>query len=93
MTAEKLRAGEVGASDSVGVPDAAARELRLTSDGKSNYREFEATARWVANVRRDLTLSYDLAFLNGFLWNLVNIAIALWLLLRLHRRAPVLVGA
>ncbi|HET9371124.1 MAG TPA: TonB-dependent receptor [Vicinamibacterales bacterium] len=50
--------GRHGNHEYIVVPDAAARELRLTSDGKSNYREFEATARWVANVRRDLTLSY-----------------------------------
>jgi hypothetical protein len=31
----------------------------------------------------DLTLSYDAAFLNGFLWNLLNIAIAAYLLVRL----------
>jgi hypothetical protein len=36
----------------------------------------------------DLTLSYDLAFLNGFFWNLVNLAIAVFLLIRLGRRTP-----
>jgi hypothetical protein len=41
----------------------------------------------------DLTLSYDLAFLNGFFWNLVNIAIALWLFFRLTRQAPFALGA
>ena len=38
----------------------------------------------------DLTLSYDLAFLNGFFWNLVNLAIAVFLLMRLGRRTPLM---
>ena len=50
--------GRHGNHEYIVLPDIAARELRLVSDGKSNYREFEATTRWVANVRRDLTLSY-----------------------------------
>ncbi len=31
----------------------------------------------------DLTLSYDAAFLNGLAWNVLNLAIALLLLLKL----------
>jgi hypothetical protein len=40
---------------------------------------------WMSGAIYDLTLSYDLAFLNGFFWNLVNTSIALWLLFRLSR--------
>jgi hypothetical protein len=35
----------------------------------------------------DLTGSYQAAFANGFLWNLLNIAIALWIVMRRERRA------
>jgi hypothetical protein len=35
-----------------------AGELRLTSDGRSNYRELELTTRYLGGERRDLTLSY-----------------------------------
>jgi hypothetical protein len=35
-----------------------ASELFLSSDGKSRYREFEATARYLGGERRDLTVSY-----------------------------------
>jgi MFS family permease len=52
-----------------------------------------AIGGWMSGAIFDLTLSYDLAFLNGFFWNLVNISIALWLLFRLHRRTPLAVGA
>jgi len=38
----------------------------------------------------DLTLSYTAAFLNGFAWNLLNIAIVLLLLWRSRRQAAVL---
>ncbi len=34
----------------------------------------------------DWFLSYRMAFLNGFMWNLINIAIVGWLLLRLDRQ-------
>ena len=52
-----------------------------------------ALGGWMSGGIYDLTLSYDLAFLNGFFWNLVNIIIALWLFFRLTRRAPFAVGA
>jgi MFS family permease len=52
-----------------------------------------AIGGWMSGAIFDLTLSYDLAFLNGFFWNLVNTSIALWLLFRLYRRTPLAVGA
>jgi MFS family permease len=42
-----------------------------------------AVGGWMSGAIFDLTLSYDAAFLNGFLWNLLNIAIAAYLLVRL----------
>jgi MFS family permease len=42
-----------------------------------------AVGGWMSGAIFDLTLSYDAAFLNGFLWNLLNIAIAVYLLIRL----------
>ena len=47
-----------------------------------------ALGGWMSGAIFDLTLSYDLAFLNGFFWNLVNLAIAVFLLFRLGRRTP-----
>jgi MFS family permease len=52
-----------------------------------------AIGGWMSGAIFDLTLSYDLAFLNGFFWNLLNTSIALWLLFRLYRRTPLAVGA
>lgn len=42
-----------------------------------------ALGGWMSGAIYDLTLSYDYAFLNGFFWNLVNLAIAVLLLMRL----------
>lgn len=39
-----------------------------------------ALGGWVSGVIFDLTGSYQIAFLNGIAWNVVNAAIALWLL-------------
>ena len=47
-----------------------------------------ALGGWMSGAIYDLTLSYDLAFLNGFFWNLVNLAIAVFLLFRLGRPTP-----
>lgn len=44
-----------------------------------------AIGGWMSGAIFDLTLSYDAAFVNGFFWNLLNLAIALWLLVRLGR--------
>ena len=41
---------------------------------------------WVSGVIFDMTGSYAAAFANGFVWNLVNVAIVLMLLLRSRQR-------
>ena len=41
---------------------------------------------WMSGVIFDLTGSYRAAFIHGLLWNLVNVSIALWLLMRPGRR-------
>ena len=48
-----------------------------------------AIGGWMSGAIFDLTLSYQAAFLNGFLWNLVNLAIALWLFIRLGFVRPI----
>jgi MFS family permease len=45
-----------------------------------------ALGGWMSGVIFDLTGSYRAAFANGFLWNLLNVSIALWLLARPGRR-------
>jgi hypothetical protein len=45
-----------------------------------------AVGGWMSGAIFDATLSYRAAFLNGFAWNLLNMAIAGWLLWRLPRR-------
>ncbi len=45
-----------------------------------------ALGGWISGAIYDLTLSYQAAFLNGFAWNLLNLAIAGWLLAKLQRR-------
>jgi MFS family permease len=45
-----------------------------------------ALGGWMSGAIFDLTGSYQAAFANGFLWNLLNIAIALWIILRRERR-------
>jgi len=45
-----------------------------------------AIGGWMSGAIFDATLSYRAAFLNGFAWSLLNMAIAAWLLLRLPRR-------
>jgi hypothetical protein len=39
-----------------------------------------AAGGWMSGEIYDLTGSYRAAFLNGIAWNLVNLAIAFWLL-------------
>jgi hypothetical protein len=41
-----------------------------------------ALGGWGSGAIFDLTGSYAAAFLHGFLWNLLNAAIVLWLLVR-----------
>jgi len=43
----------------------------------------------MSGVIFDFTGSYQAAFLNGMIWNLLNGAIVLWLLLRPGRRLAV----
>ena len=45
-----------------------------------------ALGGWMSGVIFDLTGSYRAAFVNGLLWNLVNVSIAIWLLMRPGRR-------
>ncbi|TMH81718.1 MAG: MFS transporter, partial [Betaproteobacteria bacterium] len=40
---------------------------------------------WVSGAIFDLTGSYRAAFANGIAWNLLNMTIACWLLLRAQR--------
>lgn len=47
-----------------------------------------ALGGWMSGALYDLTLSYQAAFLNGLAWNLLNLAIALFLLLRIGWRPP-----
>jgi MFS family permease len=48
-----------------------------------------ALGGWLSGVIFDLTGSYDLAFVNGIAWNLLNLAIAAWLLGQPRRIAAV----
>lgn len=48
---------------------------------------------WLAGEIFDLTGSYRAAFLDGVLWNTVNIAIVAWLLLRVLRRMATIAPA
>jgi MFS family permease len=45
-----------------------------------------ALGGWMSGAIFDLTGSYHAAFANGLAWNLLNIAIALWIVLRRERR-------
>jgi MFS family permease len=45
-----------------------------------------ALGGWMSGAIFDLTGSYHAAFLNGILWNLVNISIAVWLMARQRPR-------
>ena len=44
-----------------------------------------ALGGWLSGAIFDLTGSYDAAFVNGIAWNLLNVAIVLWLLARQRR--------
>jgi MFS family permease len=48
-----------------------------------------ALGGWMSGVIFDHTGSYRLAFLNGLIWNLINAAIVLWLMLRPTRRLAI----
>jgi cell shape-determining protein MreD len=45
-----------------------------------------ALGGWMSGVLFDYTASYQAAFVNGILWNLLNLSIAVWLLRRPGRR-------
>jgi MFS family permease len=45
-----------------------------------------ALGGWMSGVIFDVTGSYQAAFANGLAWNLLNVSIATWLLLRSRRR-------
>ena len=45
-----------------------------------------ALGGWMGGVMFDLTGSYRAAFINGIAWNVLNAAIAWWLLSRQMRR-------
>ncbi|MCW5636104.1 MAG: MFS transporter [Rubrivivax sp.] len=47
-----------------------------------------ALGGWMSGKVYDLTGSYEAAFVNGVAWNLLNGAIAFWLLMRTRRPAP-----
>jgi MFS family permease len=44
---------------------------------------------WISGLIFDLTGSYQAAFAHGLLWNLINVTIATWLLLRSGRRLAI----
>jgi MFS family permease len=44
-----------------------------------------ALGGWMSGVIFDLTSSYQAAFLNGIAWNLINVSIMVWLLMRSRR--------
>jgi hypothetical protein len=46
-----------------------------------------ALGGWLSGLIFDMTGSYRAAFLNGLGWNLLNVSIMTWLLLRSGRRA------
>ena len=50
--------GRRGSHEYILSPDRAAGALRLSSTGASRYREVEATVRYLADERRDITVSY-----------------------------------
>jgi MFS family permease len=52
-----------------------------------------AAGGWMSGALFDLTGSYRAAFLNGVAWNVLNAAIALWLLLRGRMPRPRLMEA
>ncbi|MBV8410536.1 MAG: MFS transporter [Alphaproteobacteria bacterium] len=52
-----------------------------------------ALGGWMGGVLFDVTGSYRAAFLNGIAWNVLNAAIAAWLLTRQTRRAATAQGA
>jgi MFS family permease len=52
-----------------------------------------ALGGWMSGVIFDFTGSYQAAFLNGLAWNLLNLSVAFWLLMRPGRPRPALSAA
>jgi MFS family permease len=52
-----------------------------------------AIGGWLSGAIYDLTGSYRMAFLNGIAWNLLNMAIATWLLLTRRPSGPIRAAA
>ena len=52
-----------------------------------------ALGGWMSGKVFDLTGSYHAAFVNGIGWNLLNLSIAVFLLLRLRRTSPAAAAA
>lgn len=52
-----------------------------------------ALGGWVSAWIYDLSGSYQLAFINGIVWNGLNIGVMLWLLMRSRPRTPMPVPA
>jgi cyanate permease len=48
-----------------------------------------ALGGWLSGALYDLTGNYQAAFINGILWNVLNIAIVGWLLLRKRAQSTV----
>ena len=48
-----------------------------------------ALGGWMSGALFDLTGTYQWAFVNGILWNLLNLAVALWLLGQPRQLVPV----
>jgi MFS family permease len=48
---------------------------------------------WISGWIFDATGSYKVAFLNGLAWNLINVSIATWLLVRTRTHAPQIAAA
>ena len=44
-----------------------------------------AIGGWMSGWIFDLTESYQIAFLNGILWNIFNLTILVWLFIRMRR--------
>jgi MFS family permease len=51
-----------------------------------------ALGGWMSGAIFDFTGSYQAAFLNGIGWNLVNVSIMIWLLLRSRQRPALAQG-
>ncbi len=51
-----------------------------------------ALGGWLSGVIFDATGSYQAAFANGILWNLVNVAVMSWLMMRATRRLALAPG-